>query len=253
MFQTKSGVTFRGLSPHDHAALIAELGSTYALRSAQIVEAAAYSFTMVVRYALGLSAQGGNVIALASESLSGWVTLATARQLSNAGAHLHVLLLLDPEQTSPETEAQVDTLQRMGVTVEHWSFRSDAQHLAELVGNAHNVLCGLYDYPSDLQQVVRSYSEILNESSTPVHCIACPPGINAADGSSEPTALIASSTLSLGAPLLGLWQGRENVGRHYLADISCPSALYEQFSLPLQSVFAEQPVTQITAMEPTSE
>lgn len=245
-FQSKSGVAIGTVTPGQHIAMLQELTDTFGLRWPQICEAAGYSFTMVVRYALGLSAQGGKVVALASECLAGWVALAAARQLANAGATLHVVLVLDPGKSSPELEAQVHTLQQMGVPVEHWSFRQDVEQFASLIEESHNVLCGLHGHPEDVHTVVEAYSAILNELSTPVHCVLCPPGVEAESGTLAANALVASSTLSLGAPLSGLFYAQENAGRHYIADISCPVSLYEKLGLTAGTLFAEQPVTQLS-------
>jgi hypothetical protein len=200
---------------------------------------------MVVRAALGLSASGGKVCAVIRDTLPGWITLATARILANAGASVHVLFLLDPDNHSEEVAAQLKPLERMGVPLEHWTCRAEGDQLAELLSGCHNVLCALTDLDTPLDEVSTHYVGILNELSVPVHAVEFPPGLDPDSGVAAPATLIASSTLSLGAPLLGLHKGKDFVGRHYLCDISIPRGLYESVGVSVGSVFADQPVQQI--------
>ena len=103
-----------------------------------------------------------------------------------------------------------------------------------------------------LNEVCESYVKVLNECQTPVHSVDAPLGINVDSGAPGADPLYSSSTLSLGVPFVGLADGNEYVGRHYVCDISATRALYTQDSGDdLGWLFAEQPVTQIVAVEPS--
>jgi hypothetical protein len=91
-FKTKQGLQITGLSAPQYAEMWQSLLDHYGLHPTQLVEASSYSMAMVVRYALGLTADEGKVITLAANRPAGWVALATMRHLVTAGADGIVVL-----------------------------------------------------------------------------------------------------------------------------------------------------------------
>ena len=220
--------------------LIDELG----ISRVQRIEAASYSMAMVVRYALGLSATGGKVTALVGDSLAGGVALATLRHLVNAGAEGCVLCLSPIAELSPVLREQLAPLERMNVSITHCTDAAPGSSTHTTIESSHNVIVGLFE-ASETNALLGPLVTLLNELHTPAHAIEAPLGVDPGTGAAA-TPLFASSTLSLGAPLVGLSAGGEYVGRHYLCDISATADIYRQSATAnLTSLFAEQPIVQI--------
>lgn len=246
LFKTKTGLAFTGLKVEAYRSIWQELQSSYGLTMPQICEAASYSMAMVLRYALGLSALGGRVYAVVDDTPSGWIALATLRHMVTAGAEGGVILIPAPDKCSPDIELQAAPLMKMGIEFIPLQMLLESNQTADLIASCHNLICGVFNTaaPSVSDQLSKLL-EIMNEAQTPIHAIEVPPGLDADTGTASANALFASSTLSLGAPLIGLHKGQDYVGRHYLCDISIAADLYRTQGPDLTQLFAEQPVIQI--------
>ena len=242
-FRTESGLVFDGVSQCDLLAMRDRLEHEYGLIPAQICETAAFSHAMVIRFALGLKAADGEVCALVKDGLCGWIALAALRHLVNAGAKGNILLV--GEGHGQELARQLKTLQRMGVQLDRWDAAQDSPRFAVRLLACHNVICGLYTPGCSSSELMSSVIDTLNEVKTPVHALEAPLGIDVDTGVVLHTPLYASSTLSLGAALAGLCNGRDYVGRHYLCDLSIPPELYTTQGVNWSPLFAEQPVIRI--------
>lgn len=201
---------------------------------------------MVVRHALGLSATAGQVAVFFNNSLSGQIAIATARHLRNAGARIHLIALGDPKELGSSMQRQLRFFGHDKTPLLSMIENFDSEELLALLNSCHNVILGVCQPESENSGLPwHDLITLLNEQPTPVHTIIAPIGINLDSGANEKTALIASSTLSLGVPLQALLNCTDYIGRHYLCDISITPELYQEFKLDYQAAFAEQPVIQI--------
>lgn len=245
MFKTKTGISLPGASPEQllemRKRLIEEFGFTYP----QLVEAASYSMAMVVRFALGLSAEGGRVACIFEDSLTGWISLATVRHLLNAGSEAELIYIGSQERVSDQLNLQLGPLGKMGCSVTVWTKAEENETIADLLSGCHNSLCGYYDISRAITPFEKNINEVLNELSTPIYTIEGPPGIDPLTGQSQGSPLYASCTMSLGAPLTGFITGNDYLGRHYLCDISLTKELYKVIDSDFSIVFADQPVQEI--------
>jgi len=245
VFKTKTGQELPGVAASAALEMRRALQSEYGISPTQIAEAAGYSMAMVVRYALGLSAQEGLVCVIARDGLHGLIALATLRHLVNGGAAGAALISVGETPRSPELEAQLKPLIAMGVPIEDLEPLYQGGYLDKILGDCHNVLWGASDPAANALPGLSGVIGVLNEVRTPVHAVELPAGVDPDGGGPIGTALFASSTLSLGAPLVGLNPGRDTVGRHYVCDISLTKELFEKAGVAWIPVFAEQPVVQI--------
>jgi NAD(P)H-hydrate repair Nnr-like enzyme with NAD(P)H-hydrate epimerase domain len=236
-FFTLQGYQVPGVSAALFEELLRELKETFLVSETQIAESAAYSTSMVIRHALGLSAEGGIVSIIADDSLQGRIALNAGRYLRHAGAACHALVY--GTSLSEDFERAARALEVLEVPI-HKAKSSEriATWLETSVQRSQHMLIGLHyakatNALSDLQ--------LINEAICPAHAISAPPGIDPDTGKAAPGAIFASSTLSLGVPLNGLYQARQYVGRHYVCDISLSARVLDQegSSHPL---FADQPV-----------
>lgn len=214
---------------------------------------------MVVRFALGLSAQGGLVCGIASDTTSGAVVCATLRHLVNAGSEAVLLVTSPPGRSSfRHLDHLLASAVPYGIRVEFWNDPSQTPLVEDVVKECHNVLFGCAALPSEessnteTEMIINGAVQLLNELSTPVHCVMAPHGISLSTGDKTGEHLYASSTLSLGAPLEVLSAHEDLLGRHYLADLSFPLSMYQKIDQESLSPFTEQPVVQLHLEKPES-
>lgn len=250
LFHTKGGIAFPGVNVASLRAMRQMLFGDYGFSIEQAAEAASFSMAMVVRSALGLTAKDGVVCAIASDNLSGCVAIAALRHIVCAGGAGQVYTIGDPATNSESLNRQLKTISKMGVPIEAWSSVDNALEYAEALGSCHAAILGMFEPEQSLSALDNKIIEVLNESSIPVHTIDCPPDVNPDTGAPGANPVFASSTLSLGAPLIGLNNGSDNVGRHYLCDICFDQEIYKTGGMNLCSLFAEQPVIQIYPVKP---
>ncbi|MCB0328569.1 MAG: hypothetical protein KDD70_02865 [Bdellovibrionales bacterium] len=235
--------------------IFSTLQEDHFLSSAQFAEGPGYSFAMVVRFALGLSAEGGLVCAIVRDTIPGAIALSCLRHLVNGGAEAVVLVIEeDPSQEPTVIANALKTVQSYGVNVEHWTSSEQNPLVQGVLGQCHNVLFGTtsiktpdfkttnFKTPEPPSELMNGAVSLLNEMSTPVHCIVAPQGFDLASGEKNGEYLYASSTLSLGAPLEPLLQREDLLGRHYLADLSIPLSTYQKLLPDCPPPFSEQPV-----------
>lgn len=242
-FRTEKGLTFQGVTWETLATMRRELFDSYGLVPLQLCEAAAYSHAMVIRFALGLYATAGEICVLARDNLCGYSALAAARHLVNAGARAKLVLL--PGKRSETLERQLRPLRHSGLVPLTWGDDLDPEGFERILLNSHNVVCGIYDGARPADPELDQLVDIMNEVETPVHALEAPLGLHPDLGTAVSTPLYASSTLSLGCSLQGLWVGRDYVGRHYLCDTSFSPRLYTAHAADLSQLFSEQPVVRI--------
>ena len=248
LFKTDKNLAFPGVRLAQLCDMFHELRSEFGVNDIQIAEASSYSMAMVIRFALGLTAQGGRVCTFVKDCLGGWVALATLRHLTAAGAEGIVFVVGSKAAASETFNLELKPLQRLGIEV-HAFDETQLQSVNAVLENSHNVVCGLFDRESPDTGLPTALADTLNESRAPIHCVEAPPGINVDTGGILKDPIFGSSTLSLGAPLQGLNPAKDYVGRHYVCDTSLTEELYRRCGPSLTPLFSEQPVVKITPIE----
>lgn len=256
-FKAKSGAIVNGLGLETFREILSELQDTYCLSPLQISEAAGFSMAMVVRYALGLEATGGQIMALTKDCLCGAVAAATVRHLVNAGASAMIGIEVEPADIGPDTNPislaymkQLEALNALEVPIFLFS-QVAKEELESGIRNSHNVIIGLYDEQTDNScKDLNTVIDSLNEAATPIHAVGAPLEVDVDSGKGLSNPLYASSTISLGAPFAGFIAAKDFIGRHYVCDISIPLLLREKHQLAAQDLFSEQPVVSV---EPVTE
>ena len=253
-FKAKSGAQVSGIGLETFRDILKELQETYLLSPLQISEAAGFSMAMVVRYALGLEAAGGQILVLARDCLSGAIATATLRHLINAGATGMIGIESEPPEVTEETPAitkafiaQLEALNAIEVPIFLYS-QVSKEDLEAGINGSHNVIVGLFDERTDnnakdLWPIIDS----LNEAATPIHTIGAPLELDVDTGKSLKNPLYASSTMSLGLPFNGFaqGQGKDLTGRQYICDISIPLAIRNKLETGGSDLFSEQPVVSV--------
>lgn len=249
MFHTAHGIIIEGVESALLSDVFATTRERYGITEPQISEAAAFSFAMVVRHALGTFAKDGVVSALIGNSLAGAVVAGTLRHLANAGANVRAFVF-DSEEAHAGTKVQLNILERLSLPIHLIKGKRELGDALDAFDGSHSILWALHGSPSAKSPLVQNIIERLNDHSVPVHALETPPGINEDSGEKIGPPLFASSTMSLGMVLKGLDKGRDYVGRHYLCDALIPARLYEENGLSIDQLFSEQPVIKIFPGKP---
>jgi hypothetical protein len=210
----------------------------------QVIEGCGYSCAMVVRFALGHTADKGSITVFAGDTFFGCIALAAARHLLNSGAHVKVVIPHPTSEFSDDFTKLLIPIDRRGGELFGWSDPTWGE-LSELVENSHNVLCGFTDAEKIDPLYHTNFAFNMNESRVPVHCIGAPIGACSELIPEVQEQLFASSTLSLGLPFSLLDKNLDLVGRHYLCDVGWALSDYRQLQVYGTSLFAEQPVIQL--------
>jgi len=246
-FHDSEGRCFDGLTLEKKAHLLSRTRELTGISIEKMVESASFSLAMVIRYALGLSAKDGHLAVIIKDSLVGAVALAGARHLKNAGAIPTIYLLETPKSEAVLTELKIHSFLETEIIPENLV----KTELETRIISYHNVLLGMYD-GIEISPPLLPIIELLNDVSTPIHCVDGPPGIHPDTGATSKDKIFASSTLSLGAPFCGFKKAKEFVGRHYVCDLSIPKKLYKEVGHELNELFNSQPVVQIFPLEEKS-
>jgi NAD(P)H-hydrate repair Nnr-like enzyme with NAD(P)H-hydrate epimerase domain len=251
-FKASNGSCINSVSSSDFKQILLELKKDYFISETKTAEAAAFSMAMVVRYALGLDAKGGEVLGITRKSLSGVIAAATLRHLANGGAKVMIGIECEPDPEEAKNDAltaayltELEALNALEVPIFLYS-QVSKEELEAGINSSHNVILGLFDQNSDNScDELSSIIDILNESATPIHCVGAPLGCDLDTGKYFKNPLYASSTLSLGCPFNGYAKAHEIFGRHYICDISLPKQIREKYELDGEGLFSEQPVVPV--------
>ena len=255
-FKAKNGATVNGIALATFRDILKELQESFFLSPLQISEAAGYSMAMVVRYALGLDASGGQVMAMTRDCLSGAIAAACLRQLVNGGASGMIGIEAEPDSATTEGNPlsmaylkQLEALNALEVPIFMYS-QVSKEELEAGINNSHNVILGLYDERGDNNvKDLWPLIDSLNESATPIHSIGAPLEVDVTTGKGLKNPLYASSTLSLGAPYTGFAAATDFIGRHYVCDISIPKTLRDKYEIGADNLFSEQPVVSVETIK----
>jgi hypothetical protein len=205
-------------------------------RTTRVVEASAINMAMVARHSLGLKAMGGKIGGIITDSLAGWITAATLRNLANSGAEVTALSISDA--VSINLKSELDLLSKTESTIIELQ---SPEQLKDL----HAVLLGILDSGTLIAKNNENLWHELNEQTIPVLSVLPP----VADLSRSEPLVYAASTLFLGLPQEISPKLKDALGRSYLCDISLDVRGSEHCSYP-KGLFTEQPVIQIYQVDP---
>lgn len=250
-FLTNTTQPVAGIEALQLAKIRSEIKAKIGLNDLQFAEMAAFSMAMITRYALGLSASGGQVGVLVSDCMAGWVALAAARHLVNNGT---LVTIIEQDQAKSDTFKRLLT-SALASKVDHSPYENGAAlvNLTKQLDGFHNLIVGCSDLEAapgaTLSKETIEAIEAINEHRVPAHAIELSLGINPNDGLRNQVGLYAASTLALGMPLNVLTAAKDYVGRLYICDISIPWEYYLQSGITDQPLFSEQPVLQLNFRE----
>jgi len=162
--------------------------------------------------------------------------LVAARNLTNWGVEVTVVLAHDPERFGGVPGHQLDILQRMGVTVTDTPIGA-AVAVDALIG---------YSLAGAPRGRSAELIENIGSQTGLVLALDVPSGVDATTGETPGAAVRADATLALAMPKTGL-RDRGHVGRLFIGDISVPPGVYRDIGGVGQAPrFVHGPMVEVT-------
>ena len=184
------------------------------------------------------------VIVLAGTGGNGGGAMVAARRLHQWGADVQVLTTKPDEEFSGVPAHQLGILRRLGVAVSH-----DGVPEGDATSDA--ILDGVIGYSLKGNPRGRA-AELIQwtaNANAPVLSLDVPSGVDSTEGVVRTPAVIATATMTLAAPKVGLsaTQAQPNIGELYVADIGVPDWVYQQIAglKDMGSVFSSNDVVKI--------
>lgn len=206
----------------------------------QMMENAGRALAHRARAMLGGDAVGRRVTVLSGSGGNGGGGMVAARRLALWGAEVTVVLGQARQPMSAVPAHQLSILGRIGVPV----LAPDADlPAADLIVDA---LIG-YSLTGAPRPPISSLIRVANRSGIPILALDIPSGLDGDRGTPYDPCILATSTLTLALPKVGLMQpaAAGSVGALYLADISVPASVYDRLGIAVGTVFARDDVVAI--------
>jgi len=212
----------------------------YGINLLQMMENAGRNLADLAQALLEGDVQERPILILAGRGGNGGGGLAAARHLANRGAEVQVMLTHAIEEFAEVPAQQLQTLLAMGVSVttagDGWELPSADLIIDALMGY------GLSGAP---RQASSSLIQLANSHPAPILALDTPSGLDVGHGKMYEPCIHAAATLTLALPKAGLYAQPQVVGDLFLADISVPTALYEDMGIELPPIFARSPLLRI--------
>ena len=167
------------------------------------------------------------VVVLAGTGGNGGGAMVAARRLNQWGVEVHVLTTKPDEDFSGVPAHQLGVLRRLGIGISHTDFPE-----SNFVPDA--ILDGVIGY--SLKGNPRGRAKELIEwtaaTQAPVLALDVPSGVDSTEGVVRTPSVMATATMTLAAPKVGLRasEAQPNIGELYVADIGVPDWVYQQIA-----------------------
>ena len=182
------------------------------------------------------AADSAPVLVLAGSGGNGGGALAAARHLRNWGREVQVVLSAPPGNLSDAGAQQLRTLHKDGLRTLWPAAPEFDEHFPTLLQAAGLVVDGLIGYSlhgplqGDPALLVEA---VLDRAPPAVVSLDVPSGFDASSGAVAASGVVATATLTLALPKIGLLQGDATaaVGELLLADLGIPAYIYERLGI----------------------
>ena len=204
-----------------------------------LMENAGVAVANVARRMLGGAVAGRPICFLVGRGNNGGDGLVAARHLYNWGARVDLMVAGEKSDLRDIPSKQLAILEKMGV-------RPSGPE-ASMLGSAL-VIDGLFGYnlKGDPREPMSGMIRRANGSRIPILAVDIPSGLDATSGEPGDPCIVAHTTVTLGLPKAGFLNpnSRRFVGELFLADISFPQQVYENYSLS-RGIFARDSMIRI--------
>lgn len=186
---------------------------------------------------------GKRVAVLAGTGGNGGGAIVAARRLANWGATCDIGLSRIDGDLSEVPQAQLDILRKIApvTPIDPVALNADYDLIIDgLIG---------YSLSGSPRGRTAEFIKAANTTKTPVLSLDVPSGFDGATGEARKPCIVANATMTIALPKLGMTceKRSKNVGRLLCADISCPSAVFENLGLSTiyNSPFSVRPLVEL--------
>ncbi|MBP7633558.1 NAD(P)H-hydrate dehydratase [Candidatus Ozemobacteraceae bacterium] len=160
--------------------------------------------------------------------------LVVARHLLNAGVPVEVFLTSRMDELSPDATNNLTVFMASGGQPVVMTDTEDLDRLRVTLNFSDVVIDAIFGtgFTGNINGYLREVVRTINQSHVWCAAIDVPSGLDATTGRLSDPAIRANSTITLGAPKLGmfLYPGRDIVGEVWVADIGLPQISFETVS-----------------------
>ena len=165
------------------------------------------------------------VVVLAGTGGNGGGAMVAARRLNQWGADVQVLTTKPDDEFSGVPAHQLGILRRLGISISHGDFPA-----SDVIPDA--ILDGVIGYSLKGNPRGRA-AELIEWTATakaPVLSLDVPSGVDSTEGVVRTPSVVATATMTLAAPKVGLsaTEAQSNIGELFVADIGVPDWVYQQ-------------------------
>ncbi len=166
------------------------------------------------------------VLVVAGKGNNGGDGYAAARLLKNKGVKCEIVVLGDLKEIKGDAKVNLDVAKKIGIPI-----TNDITDIEEKIKNADIVLDAIFGtgFSGSARQPQADVIEKINKFAKKIVSVDIPSGVNADNGHTEGSCIMADITVTFALPKLGniLYPGAENTGRLEIIDISIPSQVID--------------------------
>jgi NAD(P)H-hydrate epimerase len=214
----------------------------YEITLIQMMENAGRNLAFHAKQQLGVISEKTNICVVVGSGNNGGGGLVAARNLSNWGANVTVLIVSLEDKFKGITHQQFNIINHLPISVVFAGRNSHYINWEKCDLIVYAILgYGLNQIPNGL---IADIIKIINLISCPVISLDTASGLDTNTGYISDIVINANSTLTLALPKVGLLKSgsQKYVGDLYVADISVPPLLYCQMGLEVPPIFSQNNV-----------
>ena len=210
----------------------------YGILLIQMMENAGRNLAEQARRMLGGDLTDRRIVVLCGAGNNGGGGMVAARHLHNRGARVQARLVGEQASLKEIPAHQWRILQMLGIIAESPALDEAALIIDALIG---------YGLVGNPRGPIAEWIARVNAAQRPVLALDTPSGLDTTTGLPGTPCIVATATLTLALPKVGLLtaEARPFVGALYLADISVPPSLYHRLNLDVPPLFGTDTILKI--------
>jgi NAD(P)H-hydrate epimerase len=219
----------------------------------QMMENAGRNLALLTKKMLNGKIINKKICVIVGNGNNGGGGLVAARNLSNWGAEVTVLVATPSAKFKPVAARQLEIVRHLPISV---VFAGNHEKFIDWC-SCQLIIDAIFGYGLNRkpEPMVAEIIEKINSQSCPVISLDAPSGINTTNGYVSDIIVRADSTLTLALPKTGLLkkEAKDFVGNLYIGDISVPPLLYYRLGLRVDSLFEKDPIINYSNIEDRDE
>ncbi len=191
------------------------------------------------------------VLVIAGKGNNGGDGYAAARLLKNNGVKCEIVVLGDLKEIKGDAKINLDIAHKINISI-----TNDISDIDEKIKNADIVLDAIFGtgFAGQAREPHATIIEKINKLAKKVVSVDIPSGVNADNGHTDGSCVMADVTVTFALPKLGnlLYPGAENTGRLEVIDISIPEQVIDTLRIDTNYLTEEEAKALLPKRRPRS-